>query len=199
MNDNRTMVRNDTIETRKMAYDGIDKKCEFKDYKGYFDYARYRSFELFVRDIREAYPNGELENMACAEAGVFKGDFAWIINKNFPECQMYLYDTFEGFEEKDIEIDIDNKYMTKPYMKKIKDYFADNENTADDRMEIVRNKCPNKNTLNFRKGYFPNTIEGERNCKWVFVSLDMDLYQPTLEGIMFFYPRLVHSGGGICA
>lgn len=27
-----------------------------------------------------------------------------------------------------------------------------------------------------------------------FVNLDMDLYKPTLEGLLFFYPLMVHGG-----
>jgi predicted O-methyltransferase YrrM len=33
--------------------------------------------------------------------------------------------------------------------------------------------------------------------KFAFVSLDMDLYKPTLEGLRYFYPRM--SRGGIIA
>lgn len=33
---------------------------------------------------------------ACAEAGVFEGDFAKYINEYFPERKLYLFDTFEG-------------------------------------------------------------------------------------------------------
>ena len=47
-----------------------------------------------------------------------------------------------------------------------------------------------------RKGYFPDTVKGLEE-KFVFVSLDMDLYRPTLEGLEYFYPRM--CGGGIIA
>lgn len=44
-----------------------------------------------------------------------------------------------------------------------------------------------------RKGYFPETAEGiEEN--FVFVNLDMDLYKPTYEGLVYFYPRMVEEG-----
>ncbi len=193
--DLRVMIREDTIETRRMAFDGIDNNCRMEAYKSYFDYVRYRSFELFVREIRDTYSVEEIQKFSCAEAGVFKGDFAWIIANNFPECQIYLYDTFDGFSEQDVKMDLEKSYMTDAYMSRIKKFFADKENTAENRIETVRNKCRNSPNLNFRKGYFPATTEKEKESKWVFVSLDMDLYQPTLEGILFFYPHLVHSGG----
>ena len=39
----------------------------------------------------------------CAEAGVFEGDFAKWINQYFPDRKLYLFDTFEGFDMRDIE------------------------------------------------------------------------------------------------
>ncbi len=37
-----------------------------------------------------------------AELGTYKGDFAWQLNARFPEKTLYLFDTFEGFDERDI-------------------------------------------------------------------------------------------------
>ncbi|WP_208873060.1 TylF/MycF/NovP-related O-methyltransferase [Fretibacterium fastidiosum] len=44
-----------------------------------------------------------------------------------------------------------------------------------------------------KKGWFPETADGidESFC---FASLDVDLYQPTLAGLRFFYPRLSPGG-----
>jgi hypothetical protein len=39
-----------------------------------------------------------------------------------------------------------------------------------------RDKC------HIRKGCFPNSADGEENRRWVFVSLDMDLYRPMKAG-----------------
>ena len=51
--------------------------------------------------------------------------------------------------------------------------------------------------IHYRKGYFPESIaEEEKEKKFCLVSLDADLYNPTLEGLKFFYPRL-ESGGYI--
>lgn len=37
-----------------------------------------------------------------AEAGVFQRKFAKVINEKFPDRKIYLFDTFEGLDEKDI-------------------------------------------------------------------------------------------------
>lgn len=44
-----------------------------------------------------------------------------------------------------------------------------------------------------RKGYFPETAEGITD-KFCFVNLDMDLYRPTLEGLKFFWDRMIEGG-----
>jgi O-methyltransferase len=44
-----------------------------------------------------------------------------------------------------------------------------------------------------KKGYFPETAQGLEES-FAFVSLDADLYQPMLEGLKYFYPRLEKGG-----
>lgn len=41
-----------------------------------------------------------------------------------------------------------------------------------------------------RKGYFPETGKGIED-KFCFVNLDLDLYQPTLEGLKYFWDKMV--------
>lgn len=52
---------------------------------------------------------------------------------------------------------------------------------------------PNKERCIIRKGVFLETVL-EINDKFVFVSLDVDLYDPTLAGLEFFIPNMVKGG-----
>ena len=52
---------------------------------------------------------------------------------------------------------------------------------------------PNKEKCVVKKGYFPESTEGVDEV-FGFVSLDFDLYKPILEGLRFFYPRMVRGG-----
>jgi O-methyltransferase len=61
------------------------------------DYFRVSSLELVAYEI---YSNNVKGNVA--ELGVFRGDFAKHINVAFPDRKLYLFDTFDGFNEKDI-------------------------------------------------------------------------------------------------
>ena len=53
--------------------------------------------------------------------------------------------------------------------------------------------CPEQVTL--RKGYFPDSLCAEdMERSYALVSLDADLYQPTMAGLAYFYPRLSPGG-----
>ena len=118
---------------------------------------------------------------AVADAGVFRGEFAKEINKYFPNSKCYLFDTFSGFDERDYEFE-GRKSMTDD----VNHFKATSE-------EIVYSKMPNKEVVEIRKGYFPETTLGIDD-DFVFVNLDMDLYKPTIEGLRFFYPRMRDGG-----
>lgn len=117
-----------------------------------------------------------------AECGVFMGEFAREINRVFPNHKFYLFDTFSGFDERDVAHESKNQYS---------ELEAGHFNITTE--ELVLSKLPNPNTCIIRKGYFPETTEGldETFC---FVNLDFDLYQPTLAGLEYFAPRMVKGG-----
>ena len=53
--------------------------------------------KTFLRDF-SGLANRFSPNAACAEAGVFTGEFAKYINQYFPNRTLHLFDTFEGFD-----------------------------------------------------------------------------------------------------
>lgn len=114
-----------------------------------------------------------------AEVGVFRGDFARLLNKYMPSRNLYLFDTFEGFPDDDLkqEEKIDKK----------KKLFKD---TSD---AYVLSRMPFPEKCIIKKGYFPKTAEGIED-RFCFVSLDTDLYKPIKQGLEFFYPKMVKGG-----
>lgn len=138
---------------------------------------RIASLEVAAREIYNKNIKG-----AVAEAGVYRGDFASYINRFFYDRKMYLFDTFEGFAVKDIEVEKENDYTLMNA-----GYYG---NTS---VNMVLNKMPFVGNVVVKKGYFPDTTEGMEEL-FCFVSLDMDLYQPIKAGLEYFYPRL--TGGG---
>jgi hypothetical protein len=127
---------------------------------------------------------------AVAECGVFVGCFAHYINKYFCDRILYLFDTFEGFNANDLEKEDsfnDPQFRNGPFGDGKVTFKGTNEN-------YVLEKMPYKEKCIIKKGWFPETAKNLRET-FCFVNLDMDLYQPMLEGLRYFYPCM--NGGVI--
>ena len=119
------------------------------------------------------------DQTVVAEGGVFQGDFAKEINYCFPRNKLYLFDTFEGFDLRDINVEQRNSFSA--------ENVGHLSYTSED---LVLSKLPYVEQAVIRKGYFPESAAGLEDLRFHFVNLDFDLYNPTLEGLKFFYPRL---------
>lgn len=141
---------------------------------------RLLSFRYAVDEINRKNVSGEV-----AEAGVMCGYFAHFINEAFPNKTLHLFDTFKGFDVSELNHDKNNGFLTNVYQYSM---FDDNS--------IDRVKCilpyPDKSV--FHIGTFESTCNEVKDIKFCFVSIDMDLYIPTLQALHFFYPRLSKGG-----
>ncbi len=149
---------------------------DIADYRRYQD-IRVASLRLIAQELKDNKVPGEM-----AELGVFRGDFSAVMNELFPEKELYLFDTFEGFDEKDIIIE---EELGTPGMG-----HRDFSNTS---IELVKSKMDYPEKVHFYKGYFPETFP-EDMPKLALVSLDPDLYEPVYQGLKRFYPLLVSGG-----
>ena len=146
------------------------------------DHTRNFILELCAKEIKENNVPGEV-----AELGVFRGEFAKLLNIIFPNKKLYLFDTFESFNSIDMETEVSNNYMDRDMLIEV---FNGLKNTS---VDIVLNKMKYKDNVVIKKGYFPESI-GSLNERFCFVSLDVDLYKPTVEGLKYFYERLSPGG-----
>ena len=144
--------------------------------KNYFDYVRLATLELVCNEINSKGLKGNV-----AELGVYKGKFARYINLYFKERKLYLFDTFEGFDERDVRLE------------KKEGFSSGSQNFADTSIESVLNRMPYKENCIPVKGFFPESANNIHD-EFVFVSLDADLYEPVYEGLKFFHPLLVPGG-----
>jgi hypothetical protein len=137
---------------------------------------------VFIEKLGEIFADRKIEG-AVAEGGVYRGNFSCEINRVFPDKKLYLFDTFEGFDERDIEIEHKNNFSKS----KEQNHFMETSE------ELVIKKLPHPERAIIKKGYFPQTAVGldETFC---FVNLDFDLYQPILAGLEYFYPHMVKGG-----
>lgn len=148
------------------------------------DYVRKATFALVAQMLKKKNVKGE-----CAEVGVFRGAFSRLINEEFPEKKLYLFDTFEGFDSRDMtindEFDMSVSSCSNLY-----------NGVLDTSVQQVIDNMPFPEQCVIRKGYFPETTEGmDSEEKYSFVSLDTDLYNPIYSGLEYFYPKM--SSGGI--
>ena len=151
---------------------------DIADFRKYQD-IRVAALRLIAQEIKERNVPG-----AMAELGVFRGDYSAVMNALFQEKELYLFDTFEGFDEKDIAIE--EQFGTQG---------MGHRDFSDTSMELVRSKMLYPERLHFYKGYFPDTFPGDMP-KLSLVSLDPDLYEPVYQGLKRFYP-LLNPGGVI--
>lgn len=117
-----------------------------------------------------------------AELGVYQGEFAGRLNALFPERKLYLFDTFTGFDVRDIAAE-----SSAGFSKAVQGDFSDTS------VQTVLSKMNAPDQVVIRKGYFPETV-AQVDAVFALVSLDADLYEPTLAGLRWFYPRVTPGG-----
>lgn len=153
---------------------------KFSDYEYKSDYFRYRTFEFVAEQIEHNNIEGEL-----AEFGVFRGLFSAVISSKFPEKKIYLFDTFEGFDDAEAKRELE--------LGNCKESFL--ESHKDTSVERMLGNLPYPENAVVCKGFFPKSVTEEaKNEKYAFVSLDVDFEESTLEGLRFFYHRLSEGG-----
>jgi O-methyltransferase len=144
--------------------------------KNYFDYIRLSSLELVSHEINAKGLKGNV-----AELGVYKGKFAKFINAYFPGRTLYLFDTFAGFDQRDIAKERNEKLST------------GEQDFSDTSVDAVLKLMPFPGQCQPVKGFFPESAKNIDDV-FVFVSLDADLYEPIYNGLQFFYSRLTKGG-----
>jgi hypothetical protein len=130
-----------------------------------------------------------------AECGVFRGNFAYHINNYFKDRRLYLCDSFSGFSDNDVKFDTDfnnSEVMIDELSKAFKGTSP----------SLVLSVMPHPETCEFVVGHIPDSLLGHNfddDQKFCFVSLDLDLYQPTYDALAFFWPRMIGGGGSVSA
>ena len=165
------------------VYDIFSPSMYHKPYrlltKEYY-YTKDVRFTIFESLMREIY-RYDIEG-AVAECGVNRGESAKVINRLFPDRKLYLFDTFEGFDKRDLVTEVDNNLLGRP--------ASDFSNTS---VALVMDKMINRKKVLVHPGWFPQSASGIDE-KFCFVHLDMDLHDPIYAGLEFFWPRLSKGG-----
>jgi len=142
------------------------------------DVTRFFFLNLCIDYLLEENISGNV-----AEVGVYKGNSAFLLAKyaQHPNVKStcYLFDTFEGFDTRDIkELDVD----------------VDKTQFQDTSIEYVKKNVGTNNVV-YVKGYFPESLThvGEIDS-FSLVHIDCDLEKPIADSLHYFYPRLKKGG-----
>ena len=118
---------------------------------------------------------------AMAEFGVYKGASARLLCDLKRDKKIYLFDTFRGMPNRKISI---------------KDHWRKNTHRDTD-IESVRKYLGNYSGVYYVEGEFPDSCANHpelEQARYSFVHLDVDLYESTLEGLNYFYPKMLPGG-----
>lgn len=118
-----------------------------------------------------------------AELGCFKGDVSWQLNVLMPDRKLYLFDTMEGFDARDI---------AKEQLLGCSKAEAGQFGNVKEEQLMARMPLPDQVIL--KKGWFPETAFDLEDQKFALVYMDACLYQPTFAGLEFFFPRMSQGG-----
>lgn len=118
-----------------------------------------------------------------AECGVYKGGTAFIIAQtlntiSIQDKKFHLFDTFAG-------------------MPAIADEDPSNHNEGDfgdSSLDAIRTYLQKFSFINFHPGIIPETFEVEKDLKFAFVHIDVDLYHSVWDCCDFFYNRMSQNG-----
>lgn len=119
-----------------------------------------------------------------AECGVYKGGSAFFLARHIVrrglDKRLCLFDSFEGLSA---PADIDGSYWQ--------------AGALTGTIEHVQNALAPLGPVpfvEFYKGWIPDRFSEVADRRFCFVHVDVDLYQPTLDSIAFFYPRMEPGG-----
>ncbi len=114
---------------------------------------------------------------AMAEVGVFQGSSARMICEAKGDKELHLFDTFEGLPESS---------AADKSVHRVGQYLVT--------LESVQEFLQGYPNVHFHKGLFPDSAVDVPDQKYAFVHLDVDLYESTLAGLDYFYPKMIPGG-----
>jgi hypothetical protein len=163
----------------------IDEDINFSELRKFWIYKNKKNNDVdlvrllfLICSVKEILSSG-IEG-SFVELGVYKGNSAKILKDLAPERKLHLFDTFEGFSEKDLNVESKEIH---------KDHFKDSL------LDEVKSFFKNDKKVYFYPGYFPDTANAFDKTEVIsLLHLDADLYKPTKSALEFFYPKVQKKG-----
>jgi hypothetical protein len=122
-----------------------------------------------------------------AEIGAYRGKTSYFICKARGEGTHHVFDSFAGLSEPQTEDKPDGEAA-----------FHWKRGDLSVQEEVVRENLAEFASVEFYRGWVPDRFPEVAERQFAFVHVDVDLYQPTLDTLKFFYPRLMPQGMIVC-
>jgi len=137
-----------------------------------------------------------------AECGVFAGTTSLALclaaraeQPGFDGSGMHLVDSFEGLSELGAA-DLRAAHAADGSVTMVQP--PRNRTNFAAPFELVRDAMAEFPGASLHKGWIPEVLAELPEAPWSFVHVDVDLYQPTLACLKYFFPRLVQGGVIVC-
>ncbi|MEP7163335.1 MAG: TylF/MycF/NovP-related O-methyltransferase [Ferruginibacter sp.] len=159
-----------------------DKK--FEEYYVGFEGDNYHSIDrkYTVNQFSQLVKNVQGDTVEC---GSYKGATSYLICQSIQQYGQskthHIFDSFEGLSK---PVAADGTY-----------WKAGDLTTSE---EVCRNNLSAFSFVKYYKGWIPDKFPEVKDLHFSFVHIDVDIYQPTLDSISFFYERLNKGGIMIC-
>ena len=156
------------------------------------DFIRY--YESFIgtenyHSLDRKYALDQLMKLAVclegdtAECGAYKGASSYLICRRIAGLRKrhHVFDSFEGIS---VPMPEDGSYWKKGDLVSAE--------------AVIRENLKEFNFVVYHKGWIPEKFPEVSNGKFCFVHLDVDLFQPTLDSLTFFYEKMTQGGIILC-
>jgi len=134
-----------------------------------------------------------------AECGCYQGLSSYLLcttlrqaDAGFDGRGYRIFDSFQGLSVPQVEDTIADDHPEAENLRQMDaGYFAAS-------LESVKEALRDYPGIGYYPGWIPVAFPDEPDARYRFVHLDVDLYQPTRDGLEYFYPKLVPGGMIVC-
>jgi hypothetical protein len=118
-----------------------------------------------------------------AECGCYQGATAWFMASEAPGAEFHIFDSFEGLSEPGAE--------DAPEEKHVRIWLKGDMSASE---VYVRDILKEFKCIHYHKGWIPEKFNEVEDKQFRLVHIDVDLFQPTLDSMEFFYERMSRGG-----
>ena len=157
---------------------------DFEDYYAKFAAGNYHSIDrkYTLNQFLQLVKNVEGDTVEC---GAYEGACSYLICVFIQEQgklkSHHIFDSFEGLSKPAAEDGV---------------YWKEGDLTTSE--DTCKSNLAAFNFVKYHKGWIPDKFAEVKDLRFSFVHIDVDLYQPTLDSVSFFYERLNAGGVLIC-